>query len=162
MQEDYFDSKKDYEGLVNYYTLHESEEAFLTKDRLVRYSYALLKLKRYPKVEQLLKPYYSVPSLIDGPIIVNYLFARKKQGNDIVKQIKNKLLDNQYMQFSDSEQFGAYCVLGDEQNALAKLRKILKKSPRDKYTIEEWPIMEDFIKKEKFIRLLEHTPKHLN
>lgn len=162
LQENYFDSKKDFEGLVNYYIMHESEEGFLTKDRLIRYSYALLKLKRYPKVEQLLKQYYSDPSLVNGPIIVNYLFARKKQGNDVVKQIKNKLLDNQYMQFSDFEQFGAYCVLGDEQNALAKLRKILKKSPRDKYTIEEWPIMEDFIKKEKFIKLLEHTPKHLN
>lgn len=161
LQEDYFDSKKDFEGLVNYYKMHESVEDFLTKDRLVRYSYALLKLKQYSKVESLLKPYYSDPSLIDGPIIVNYLFARKKQGNDIEKQIKSKLLDNQYMHFSDFELLGAYCVIGDEQNALSKLKQILKKSPRDKYVIEDWPIMEDFIKKDKFKKLLEHTPKHI-
>lgn len=162
LQEDYFDNKKDFEGLASYFALHESEEDFLTKDRLVRYSFALLKLEQYPKVEKLLKPYYSNPALVDGPIIVNYLFARKKQKNDVLKQIKTKLIDNQYVQFSDFEQFGAYCVIGDEQKALEKLKKILKKSPRDKYTIEEWPIMENFIKNEKFKKLLAHKEKHLN
>lgn len=162
LQEDYLDFKKDFTGLINYYEMHESEESFLTKDRIIRYSYALLKIEDFKKAEKILKPYYDSPSLIDGPIIVNYLFARKKQGHEISKQMKTKLLEHPYVEFSNFEKFGAYCVIGDEQNALAALKKILKKSPRDKYTVEEWPIMEIFLKKDKFQKLLEHSPKHLN
>lgn len=161
LQEDYFDYKKDFRGLIHYYESHESDESFFNKYRVIRYSYALLKLKDYKKAEQILKAYYDSPALVDGPIIVNYLFARKKQGNNINKQMNSKLLEHQFIQFSDFEKFGAYCVVGDEQNGLTYLKKILKKSPHDKYVIEEWPIMEDFLKMDKFKKLLEHSPKHL-
>ncbi len=162
LQEEYFDSKKDFEGLANYFAMHELEKDFLTKDRLVRYSFALLKLEQYSKVEKLLKPYYDNPELVDGPIIVNYLFARKKQNNNVEIQIKTKLIENQYAQYSDFEKFGAYCVIEDERKALEKLKKILKKCPRDKYIIEDWPIMENFIKNGKFQSLLAHKEKHLD
>lgn len=148
----YLETTKQYDRLVEYYSAIE-RPGNLNKIELNSYAYSLLRCGKYKEVEKLLKPYYDNPVLADGVIIVNYLFARKKQGYDVTKSIKKKITENQNITYSENEMLGAYCVLEDRNESYKYLTRVLKKDPVDRYLISEWPIMSQFMFDRKFADL---------
>jgi len=108
-----------------------------------------------------LKPYYDNPVLAEGAVIVNYLYARKKQKEDVDSKLKSKILDNKYIDFSDFEKLGAYCALKDKNNSFLYLQKVIKKEPLQKYSISKWPVLAPFKHEEKFKLLLQPDHKKL-
>lgn len=157
----YYSIMKDYEKEMACYENLAKEKEWLPVSDAIAYAYTLLQCKDYDGVIRLLKPYYDTPSLAEGAIIVNYLFARKKKNEDIAGKLKSKLLENRYIEYSDFEKLGAYCVLLDKNNAFSCLEKVLKKEPLQKYTIAEWPVLGPLKNDEKFKRALKPDWKKL-
>jgi len=154
----YLSLKNRYDEEKQYYEMLLKEKGRLTVSDAVSYAYVLLQCEDYASVIKLLKPYYDNPTLAEGAIIVNYLFARKKMKEDVDGKLKTKILDNKYINYSDFEKLGAYCVLKDKGNAYTYLQKVIKKEPMQKYTISRWPVLAPFRQDEKFEKLL--RPNH--
>lgn len=157
----YYSMKKDYAKEKAYYEDLAKEKGWLSVTDATAYSYTLLQCKDYDGVIRLLKPYYDTPSLAEGAIIVNYLFARKKKNEDVAGKLKSKLLENKFIEYSNFVKLGAYCVLQDRNNALSCLEKVLKKEPLQKYTIAEWPVLGTLKNDEKFQKVLKPDWKKL-
>ena len=138
------------------------EKGRLSTSDAISYAYVLLQCEDYSAVQKLLRPYYDNPVLAEGAVIVNYLFARKKLKEDIDNKLKSKMLDNRYIDYTDFEKLGAYCVLKDKNNAYAYLQRVIKEEPMQKYTISKWPVLAPFRHDEKFEKLLAPNHKKLS
>ena len=161
LQSHYYNVKKDFDKVKSYYENLSKEKEWLSVTEVVEYAYALLQCKEYDGVIRILKPYYDNPSLVDGAVIVNYLFARKKNNEDVAVKLRGKMLDNKYIDYSEFEKLGAYCVLGEKTNAYNCLEKVVKKEPMQKYSIVGWPVLAPFKNDEKFIKMLKPNWKKL-
>lgn len=152
-----------YNELANLYADKLSKNSYLTKEELSTYSYSLLKLEKYPEVMSVLKKYYDNPMLVDGTIIVNYLFAKKNSDRSYESKaktkLKEKILEQKYANYSNIEKLGAYCVMNDQKEVVSYLMKVVKEDPLAKYSIKEWPIMIPFLHDEKVKKLLKPNPK---
>ena len=147
----YLECKDDYKSLVDLFNNIKTEkDGKFTTNELSTFSYALLMEEKYQEVTKLLKPYYDNPKLADGFIIVNFLFAQKKLGHNIKKQINEKIIANKYIEYTDEVLLGARCINGDKEEAHTLLCRIIKKEPLEKYHIKEWPVLSEFMKEEKF------------
>ena len=151
----YDEERQYYEALLN-------EKGRLSTSDAISYAYVLLQCEDYSAVQKLLKPYYDNPILAEGAVIVNYLFARKKLKEDIDSKLKSKMLDNKYLDYTDFEKLGAYCVLKDKNNACVYLQKVIREEPMQKYTISKWPVLAPFRHDEKFEKLLAPNQKKLS
>ena len=154
VQAAYLSCKKDWKGLNELYKEWSKSDDFATDNHIMAYSYSLLQVKDYDGVERLLKPYYDNPLLTNGVIIVNFLFARKMNGKNVDQRIREKIIDNKFIEPSEFELAGAYAVLKDRTKTLDNIKKILKKQPSAKYNIKEWPILYFLQNDNKFIELL--------
>ena len=157
----YYSLKKEYEKEKVYYENLLKEKERLSVTEAVLYAYVMLQLGEYDGVIKLLKPYYDNPLLAECAIIVNYLFARKMKIEEIVSKIKNKILDNKYIEYSDQEKLGAYCVIQDKEKAYSYLVNVIGKEPIQKYSIKEWPVMAQFKDDLRFKNLLKPNLKNL-
>lgn len=157
----YLSVKERYDEERHFYEYLLNEKGRLTVSDAVSYAYVLLQCEDYHGVQKLLKPYYDNPVLAEGAVIVNYLFARKKQNEDIDAKLKAKIFENKYIDYSDFEKLGAYCVLKDKNNTYNYLQKVLKKEPLQKYTISKWPVLAPFRHDDKFEKLLAPNHKRL-
>lgn len=158
----YLSIKDRYEEERQYYEALLNEKGRLSTSDAIGYAYVLLQCEDYTAVQRLLKPYYDDPILAEGAVIVNYLFARKKLKEDIDSKLKLKMLDNRYINYTDFEKLGAYCVLKDKNNAYVCLQKVIKEEPMQKYTISKWPVLAPFRHDEKFEKLLAPNHKKLS
>lgn len=158
----YLSIKDSYDEERQYYDALLNEKGRLSTSDAINYAYVLLQCEDYFAVQKLLKPYYDNPILAEGAVIVNYLFARKKLKEDIDSKLKSKMLDNRYLDYSDLEKLGAYCVLKDKNNAYIYLQKVIKEEPMRKYTISKWPVLAPFRHDEKFEKLLAPNHKKLS
>lgn len=156
--EHYYSLTNNHKGLVDSYK-DRFATATPTKSEVVSYAFSLLKTEDYNSVLSLLKPYYDNPQLIDGAIIVNYQFARiksdKNAANKIKAKIKEKIFENKYIEYSDFEKLGAACIIGDKNEIVSYLSKIIKATPLDKYVVKEWPVLEPYLTDPKVQRILE-------
>lgn len=157
----YLSIKDRYDEERQYYEALLNEKGSLSTSDATSYAYVLLQCEDYSAVQKLLKPYYDNPILAEGAVIVNYLFARKKLKEDIDSKLKSKMLDNRYLDYTDFEKLGAYCVLKDKNNAYVYLQKVIKEEPMQKYTISKWPVLAPFRHDEKFEKLLAPNQKKL-
>lgn len=157
----YLSLKGRYDEESVYYKMLLNGKGRLTVSDAISYAYALLQCEDYSSVQKLLKPYYDNPVLAEGAVIVNYLFARKKMNEDIDDKLKSKILNNKFIEYSDFEKLGAYCVLNDKINVYTYLQKVIRKEPLQKYTISKWPVLAPFKDEEKFVKLLSPHPKNL-
>ena len=157
----YLALKEKYQEEKEYYENKYNEKTSLSLTDAVSYAYVMLQCEDYQAVKKLLKPYYDNPMLAEGAVIVNYLFARKKSGEDIASKLKSKIIDNKYLEFSDFEKLGAYCVLGEKDKAYTCLQKVIKKEPFQKYIISKWPVLAPFINDVRFINILKPDHKRL-
>lgn len=161
LKPNYLSLKERYDEEIRYYEMLQKEKGRLTVSEAVNYAYVLLQCENYASVQKLLKPYYDNPVLAEGAVIVNYLYARKKQKEDVDSKLKSKILDNKYIDFSDFEKLGAYCALKDKNNSFLYLQKVIKKEPLQKYSISKWPVLAPFKHEEKFKLLLQPDHKKL-
>lgn len=157
----YYSLKKEYEKERVYYENLLKEKERLSVSEAILYAYVMLQCGDYDGVMKLLKPYYDNPQLAEGAVIVNYLYARKMNKEDITNKMKNKIIDNKYIEYSDFEKLGAYCVVQDKDNAYKYLQKVIKKEPIQKYTIKDWPIMAQYKDDVKFKNLFKPNFKKL-
>ena len=158
----YLSIKEKYDEERQYYETMLKEKGRLSTSDAISYAYVLLQCEDYSAVQKLLRPYYDNPVLAEGAVIVNYLFARKKLKEDIDNKLKSKMLDNRYIDYTDFEKLGAYCVLKDKNNAYAYLQRVIKEEPMQKYTISKWPVLAPFRHDEKFEKLLAPNHKKLS
>lgn len=154
LQAAYLNCKKDWQGLNELYREWSKNDDFASEDRIIAYSYSMLQAKDYDGVERLLKPYYDNPILANGVIIVNFLFARKMNGKNVDQKMREKVIENKFIEPSEYELAGAYGVLKDRTKVLDNIKKILKKQPSAKYNIREWPILAFMKDDNKFIELV--------
>lgn len=149
----YLSCKGDWQALNQLYSEWVKSGDLVSSNQIISYSYSLLQAKDYEGVERLLKPYYDKPELTNAVIIINFLFARKQKGKDVAQKIKEKVIDNQFVNPTEYELIGAYGVLKEKAKTLENIKKLLKKNPVDKYNIREWPILEFLKDDQKFIEL---------
>ena len=155
----YLSCKNDWEALNSLFKEWLNTNEFVSEEHIIAYSYSLLQVKDYEGVERLLRPYYDNPMCSNGVIVVNFLFARKMMGKNVDQKIKEKVIDNKYIESSEFEMAGAYGILKDRDKTLDYIKKILKKQPSAKYNIREWPIL-DFLKTDaKFQELMKSDHK---
>ena len=155
----YLSCKNDWEALNSLFKEWLNTNEFVSEEHIIAYSYSLLQVKDYEGVERLLRPYYDNPICSNGVIVVNFLFARKMMGKNVDQKIKEKVIDNKYIESSEFEMAGAYGILKDRDKTLDYIKKILKKQPSAKYNIREWPIL-DFLKTDaKFQELMKSDHK---
>ena len=157
----YLSLKEKYQEERDYYENKFNEKESLTVTEAVSFAYVMLHCEDYKAVKKLLKPFYDNPILAEGSVIVNYMFARKKSGEDITSKLKAKMIENKYLEFSDFEKLGAYCVLEDKENAYNCLLKVIKKEPMQKYSISKWPVLAPFKEDEKYKKILKPEHKRL-
>lgn len=141
----YLSCKNDWEALNSLFKEWLNTNEFVSEEYIIAYSYSLLQVKDYEGVERLLRPYYDNPMCSNGVIVVNFLFARKMMGKNVDQKLKEKVIDNKYIESSEFEMAGAYGILRERDKTLDYIKKILKKQPSAKYNIREWPIL-DFLK----------------
>ena len=162
--EHYYSLMSDHKKLVDLYK-KKSMKTSLTKTEVVAYAFSLLKTENYDSVISLLKPYFENPLLTDGAIIVNYQYARLKRersrADKIKAKIKEKIFDNKFIDYSNFEKLGGACVIGDRNEIISYLSKIIKANPLDKYIVRDWPILEPYLTDAKIINLLSPSEKKL-
>lgn len=141
----YLSCKNDWEALNSLFKEWLNTNESVSEEYIIAYSYSLLQVKDYEGVERLLRPYYDNPMCSNGVIVVNFLFARKMMGKNVDQKLKEKVIDNKYIESSEFEMAGAYGILRERDKTLDYIKKILKKQPSAKYNIREWPIL-DFLK----------------
>ncbi len=163
--EHYYSLINDHKKLVDLYQ-EKLVKTSLTKSEIVAYAFSLLKTEDYDSVISLLKPYFDNPQLTDGAIIVNYQYARLKRerntADKIKTKVKEKILDNKFIDYSNVEKFGAACVIGNKNDIISYLSKIIKANPLDKYIVRDWPILEPYLNDTKIINLLSPSVKKLD
>ncbi len=162
---EYLASIKDYKGIIEYYRLKREVNGYLSSMDLTSYAYALLQNEKYKEVMTLLKEYYDNPQVVNGIIVINYLYAAYKSNcldlNSTKRKIKEKVLDKPNISNEDMIKLGAYCVIGDTKNVVNYLSKALKDNPDEKYNIKEWPIIQPYLSDPQIIQLLTPTPQKL-
>lgn len=169
-REHYYSLIDNHQELIDLYK-EKSTTNSLTKSEVVAYAFSLLKMEDYDSVISLLKPYYDNPQLTDGAIIVNYQCAnlnrdrnavdRKTIIGKIKAKIKEKIFDNKYIDYSDFEKFGAACIIGDMNEIVSYLNKLIKVTPLDKYVVSGWPVLAPYLGDSKIQRLLAPSEKTL-
>lgn len=169
-REHYYSLIDNHQELIDLYK-EKSTTNSLTKSEVVAYAFSLLKMEDYDSVISLLKPYYDNPQLTDGAIIVNYQCAnlnrdrnavdRKTIIGKIKAKIKEKIFDNKYIDYSDFEKFGAACIIGDMNEIVLYLNKLIKVTPLDKYVVSGWPVLAPYLGDSKIQRLLAPSEKTL-
>lgn len=149
----YFSFKQDYCMLCDIFKDRKDSGA-LSNDDLILYSFALLKEKRYEDVVKLLKPYYDNPMFKTGEIIINYLFAKYNNDSSKLKEkIKEKIFNNEDFGkciYDDRIQMVAFALLQDVQKSISCLKKEISKSPIFFYLIQNWPVMTNVLKSDKY------------
>lgn len=162
--EHYYSLINDHEKLVDLYQ-EKLVKTSLTKSEIIAYAFSLLKTENYDSVISLLKPYFDNPQLTDGAIIINYQYARLKRerntADKIKTKVKEKIFDNKFIDYSNFEKFGAACVIGNKNDIISYLSKIIKANPLDKYIVRDWPILEPYLNDTKIINLLSPSEKKL-
>ena len=162
--EHYYSLMNDHKKLVDLYQ-EKLAKTSLTKSEIVAYAFSLLKTENYDSVIYLLKPYFDNPQLTDGAIIINYQYARLKRerntADKIKTKVKEKIFDNKFIDYSNFEKFGAACVIGNKNDIISYLSKIIKANPLDKYIVRDWPILEPYLNDTKIINLLSPSEKRL-
>lgn len=169
-REHYYSLIDNHQELIDLYK-EKSTTNSLTKSEVVAYAFSLLKMEDYDSVISLLKPYYDNPQLTDGAIIVNYQCAnlnrdrnavdRKTIIGKIKAKIKEKIFDNKYIDYSDFEKFGAACIIGDMNEIVSYLNKLIKVTPLDKYVVSGWPVLAPYLSDSRIQRLLAPSEKTL-
>uniref|UniRef100_UPI003569D4D5 SIR2 family protein n=1 Tax=Bacteroides finegoldii TaxID=338188 RepID=UPI003569D4D5 len=169
-REHYYSLIDNHQELIDLYK-EKSTTNSLTKSEVVAYAFSLLKMEDYDSVISLLKPYYDNPQLTDGAIIVNYQCAnlnrdrnavdRKTIIGKIKAKIKEKIFDNKYIDYSDFEKFGATCIIGDMNEIVSYLNKLIKVTPLDKYVVSGWPVLAPYLGDSRIQRLLAPSEKTL-
>ncbi|WP_303186982.1 SIR2 family protein [Bacteroides finegoldii] len=169
-REHYYSLIDNHQELIDLYK-EKSTTNSLTKSEVVAYAFSLLKMEDYDSVISLLKPYYDNPQLTDGAIIVNYQCAnlnrdrnavdRKTIIGKIKAKIKEKIFDNKYIDYSDFEKFGAACIIGDMNEIVSYLNKLIKVTPLDKYVVSGWPVLAPYLGDSRIQRLLAPSEKTL-
>lgn len=163
-REHYYSLIDNHQGLINLYQ-EKSKTNSLTKSEVVAYAFSLLKTEDYDSVLSLLKPYYDNPQLTDGAIIVNYQCAKlnrdRKSADKIKAKIKEKIFDNKYIDYSDFEKFGASCIIGDKNEIVSYLSKLIKATPLNKYVVRGWPVLAPYLDDSKIKKLLAPSEKIL-
>lgn len=157
----YYELSNRYEELKEYIKTNEPITAENSLEEVLEYVFSLLKVGDFDEVEKILKPYYDSPQYSNGPIIINYLFARQKLGKNVDSQITNKIIESKYIQYEDFEKVGAYGVLGDRHEMYKHLSRLLKQEPILKYSIDTWPIMDKYRTEEKYISLMKRNPHRM-
>lgn len=162
--EHYYSLINDHKKLVDLYQ-EKLVKTSLTKSEIVAYAFSLLKTEDYDSVISLLKPYFDNPQLTDGAIIVNYQYARLKRerntADKIKAKVKERIFDNKFIDYSNFEKFGAACVIGNKNDIISYLNKIIKANPLYKYIVRDWPILEPYLNDTKIINLLSPSVKKL-
>lgn len=162
--EHYYSLMNDHKKLVDLYK-EKSMKTSLTKSEVVAYAFSLLKTEDYNSVMSLLKSYFDNPQLTDGAIIVNYQYARLKQerskAEKIKIKVKEKIFDNKFIDYSNFEKLGGACVIGERNDIISYLSKIIKSNPLDKYIVRNWPILEPYLTDAKIANLLSPSEKKL-
>lgn len=162
--EHYYSLINDHKKLVDLYQ-EKLVKTSLTKSEIVAYAFSLLKTEDYDSVISLLKPYFDNPQLTDGAIIVNYQYARLKRerntADKIKAKVKERIFDNKFIDYSNFEKFGAACVIGNKNDIISYLSKIIKANPLYKYIVRDWPILEPYLNDTKIINLLSPSVKKL-
>lgn len=161
---EYYELTHNYEKALEIYLNHIYDEQMIQETQLMTYSYLLLQLKRYEEVEKLLKKYYDSPMTSSPPIIVNYLFAKKKikVEYDITTKLDSKLLNAHYISLSTLEYVAVYALKGDRSNLLKYLKLLIKEFPEEKYNIVNWPIMEKYKDDNAIKSIIAPNHKHIN
>ena len=77
----------------------------------------------------------------------------------LIGQIKEKIFANKYIEYSDFEKLGAACIIGDKNEIVSYLSKIIKVTPVDKYGVKGWPVLEPYLTDSKVQRILESSVK---
>ncbi|RHM58529.1 hypothetical protein DWZ57_18340 [Bacteroides fragilis] len=82
------------------------------------------------------------------------------------EKIKEKIFDNKYIEYSDFEKLGveysdfeklgAACIIGDKNEIVSYLSKIIKVTPVDKYVVKGWPVLEPYLTDSKVQRFWNH------
>ena len=72
----------------------------------------------------------------------------------IKTKVKEKIFDNKFIDYSNFEKLGAACVIGNKNDIISYLSKIIKANPLDKYIVRDWPILEPYLNDTKIINLL--------
>lgn len=151
----YLEEKKDFSEICAIYSKRVNSKDALSEEDVITYSYALLQEKRYKDCMTFLKQYYDNPAQKNAVIIINYLFAKKKDNTqyDAAKKVKELILEQKYLVYSDVEKVGAYALANMKAEMYSSLRKALGKNPSFKYSVKEWPVMENYRNDKTFISL---------
>ena len=94
----------------------------------------------------------------DGTVITNK-YKKFMVDRTVIKKIKEKIFDNKYIEYSDFEKLGAACIIGDKNEIVSYLSKIIKVTPVDKYVVKGWPVLEPYLTDSKVQRILESSVK---
>lgn len=151
----YLEASHKYTEMCLHYSMAIDKKEQLSENDVIQYSYALLQDKKYKECLSFLKPYYDNPAHKNGVIIINYLFAKKKDNPkyDVVKKVKELIIEHKYINYSDAEKVGAYALAEMKGEMYSYLRKELSKAPSFKYSVKDWPIIEKYRNDKTFIDL---------
>jgi len=151
----YLEEKKNFSEICALYSKRVNSKDALSEEDVITYSYALLQEKRYKDCMVFLKQYYDNPAQKNAAIIINYLFAKKKDNTqyDAAKKVKELILEQKYLVYSDVEKVGAYALANMKAEMYSSLKKVLGKNPSFKYSVKEWPVMENYRNDKTFISL---------
>ena len=151
----YLEEKKDFSEICAVYSKRVNDKDALSEEDIITFSYALLQEERYKDCMAFLKQYYDNPAQKNAVIIINYLFAKKKDSPqfDAAKKVKELILEHKYIVYSDVEKVGAYALANMKAEMYSSLRKVLGKNPSFKYSVKEWPVLESYRNDKTFISL---------
>ena len=151
----YLEEKKDFSEICAIYSKKVNDKDAFSEEDVITYSYALLQEKHYKGCMSFLKQYYDNPAQKNAAIIINYLFAKKKDNPqyDAAKKVKELILEQKYLVYSDVEKVGAYALANMKAEMYSSLKKELGKNPSFKYSVKEWPVMENFRNDKTFLSL---------
>lgn len=157
----YLEERKKYSDICTSYMEKINKKEAFSKEDVITYSYALLQERRYKDCMSFLKPFYDNPEQKNAVIIINYLFAKKKEHPqyDAAKKVKEQILEHKYIVYSDVEKVGAYALAGMKPEMYGCLRKELAKNPSFKYSVKDWPVLENYKNDKTFLSLT--APKEL-
>ena len=155
----YLEEKKDFSEICAIYSKKVNDKDAFSEEDVITYSYALLQEKHYKGCMSFLKQYYDNPAQKNAAIIINYLFAKKKDNPqyDAAKKVKELILEQKYLVYSDVEKVGAYALANMKAEMYSSLKKELGKNPSFKYSVKEWPVMENFRNDKTFLSLTSPT-----
>ena len=160
MRLEYYDGTGQYSAIVDYYKTKLKNKEYMSMQDISMYSYSLLHIKDYSGCYDFLSQYYAHPETCEPFIIVNYLMAKKmKSGkSSVVSDVKKKIIDRAYIQYSDEVMAAGYSLISDKANMMKYIKRKLDKKPDFLYYCKTWPVMKlslqdkDYAELEKYVR----------